>query len=254
MSFFKAVKKNSNEGRGWSPQGIFCTFKMLFHKKVLSNKFRQSLAQSLNFSVYEKFCLMVIAKCRRLVFLSSSFWLVVNQWGVSFWHGSTVVKSTKIGIEIYATRFSIVERISFIRSTCWTCSTGRWWCGRRRSWGRLKVLWGKRFVGASKQAKPKQKLVVEGSEKKDDNQEFFDAEIRRRTGPIGSLLPTSRSLVCFSSRARGFSRATSFSAPMIKIGNMAVQTGAIRIIRYLESNKALFYILWEVKKFNFLIS
>ena len=222
MSFFKAVKKNSNEGRGWSPQGIFCTFKMLFHKKVLSNKFRQSLAQSLNFSVYEKFCLMVIAKCRRLVFLSSSFWLVVNQWGVSFWHGSTVVKSTKIGIEIYATRFSIVERISFIRSTCWTCSTGRWWCGRRRSWGRLKVLWGKRFVGASKQAKPKQKLVVEGSEKKDDNQEFFDAEIRRRTGPIGSLLPTSRSLVCFSGRARGFSRATSFSAPMIKIGNIAV--------------------------------
>ena len=81
---------------------------------------------------------------------------------------------------------------------------------------------GKRFVGASKQAKPKQKLVVEGSEKKDDNQEFFDAEIRRRTGPIGSLLPTSRSLVCFSSRARGFSRATSFSAPMIKIGNIAV--------------------------------
>ena len=255
MSFFKAVKKNSNEGRGWRPQGIFCTFKMLFHKKVLSNKFRQSLAQSLNFSVYEKFCLMVIAKCRRLVFLSSSFWLVVNQWGVSFWHGSSVVKSTKIGIEIYATKFSIVvEGISFIRSTCWTCPTGRWWCGRRRSWGRLKVLWGKRFVGASKQAKPKQKLVVEGSEKKDDNQEFFDAEIRRRTGPIGSLLPTSRSLVCFSSRARGFSRATSFSAPMIKIGNMAVQTGAIRIIRYLESNKALFYILWEVKKFNFLIS
>ena len=28
---------------------------------------------------------------------------------------------------------------------------------------------GKRFVGASKQAKPKQKLVVEGSDKKDDN-------------------------------------------------------------------------------------
>ena len=77
------------------------------------------------------------------------------------------------------------------------------------------VVVGKRFVGASKQAKPKQKLVVvEGSEKKDDNQEFFDAEIRRR--PIGSLLPTSRS---FASRARGFSRATSFSAPMIKIGN-----------------------------------
>ena len=79
MSFFKAVKKNSNEGRGLKSKRDICTLKMLFPKKVLGKKFSQSLAQSLNFSVYEKFCLMVIAKCRRLVFLSSSFWLVVNQ-------------------------------------------------------------------------------------------------------------------------------------------------------------------------------
>ena len=157
MSFFKAVKKNSNEGRGWSLQGLFCTFKMLFHNKVLGKKFRQSLAQSLNFSVYEKFCLIVIAKCRRLVFLSSSFWLV-NQWGVSFWHGSTVVKSTKIGIEIYATKFSIVvEGISFIRSTCWTCSTGRWWCGRRRSYEGVWKCCGGKIGGSFKTSKTQTK-------------------------------------------------------------------------------------------------
>ena len=198
MSFFKAVKKNSNEGRGWSLQGLFCTFKMLFHNKVLGKKFRQSLAQSLNFSVYEKFCLIVIAKCRRLVFLSSSFWLV-NQWGVSFWHGSTVVKSTKIGIEIYATKFSIVvEGISFIRSTCWTCSTGRWWCGRRRSWGRLKVLWGKDWWELQNKQNPnKNSSSSEGSEKKDDNQEFFDAEIRRLVQSAACCPPAVRS---FASR------------------------------------------------------
>ena len=90
-------------------------------------------------------------------------------------------------------------------------------------WGRLKVLWGKDWWELQNKQNPnKNSSSSEGSEKKDDNQEFFDAEIRRRTGPIGSLLPPSRSLVCFSSRARGFSRATSFSAPMIKIGNIAV--------------------------------
>ena len=56
---------------------------------------------------------------------------------------------------------------------------------------------GERLVGASKQAKPKQKLVVEGSEKKDDNQEFFDAEIRRLVQSAACCPPAVRS---FASR------------------------------------------------------
>ena len=81
---------------------------------------------------------------------------------------------------------------------------------------------GERLVGASKQAKPKQKLVVERGFREEGWQSRIFWRRNPSTRPIGSLLPTSRSLVCFSSRARGFSRATSFSAPMIKIGNIAV--------------------------------
>lgn len=137
-------------------------------------------------------------------------------------HFTTVVITTKIGIRdpcILNKVFICCRRNSFsFTSTYYMLNLLNWslmvWL--EEIMRAFESVVGKRFVGASKQAKPKQKLVVEGSEKKDDNQEFFDAEIRRRVQSAACCPPAVRS---FASRARGFSRATSFSAPMIKIGN-----------------------------------